>query len=73
MRFEMTGFFIVVVDGNPMGYLKLFEDAEDCAVGFAEANRNSSAKIFFPVRPGEPEALAGDYSYGSDDWNDYHG
>ncbi len=72
MRFEVIGFFTVAVGGNPMGYLRLFEDAEDCAVGFARGNRQTKVEVFFPSLDGETAALAGDYSYGSDDWNDYH-
>ncbi len=73
MRFEMFGVFSVKMDGECVGTYKLYEDAEDGAVAAAKANRRSKVEVMFPKQYGEPEALAGDYSYGSDDWNDYHG
>ena len=63
--------FIVTKDGEKYATRDRYEDAETFAVNLANFNNDSTIRVFFNAHNWE-SCLAGDYSYGSPDYCDYH-
>ena len=65
--------YVVRVDGQLHGRFDVFEDAEDAAVAVAKELTLAKVVVNFSARYGlNGEAMAADYSYGSDDYEMYH-